>query len=121
LSHEQGALAQVWEPVLEVSLKVVEDILVSSKLEVLATDLDGDDLLVGEGRRKAAAPDWETSFERLEVVTDQKVHADDKILSIHWVPPLEQLDLVVSYSSEATLNGSTIKSRTLGSICILAR
>ena len=56
--------------------------LYPSRLEVFATDLDGDDLLVGRGGGEAPPPDVLLQGECLVVLTDQAVYSDDKMVTI---------------------------------------
>jgi len=83
LPREPAAVAQVREVGPIMGVKVREDVLVRAALEVCATDLAGDHLLVGQGGGEATPSDVLMPGERLLVLADQPGHGDDKMVTIH--------------------------------------
>lgn len=87
LPYEDASFGQVGKEVPIVGGKVGEQIGISVKFEELTADFEGDDLGIGEFRRKSGfsqSSGWGVLRQNVgKFVGDKAVYGDDKIVSVH--------------------------------------
>jgi hypothetical protein len=83
LTHKQRAIRQARKEVSVMGPKVAVDIFVRRVLEVFPAQFDGDDFLIGQGRRESAATNVLIRSDFLILFTYEAIHGDDKLVSIH--------------------------------------
>lgn len=64
-------------------MKIRENVFVAFDLEIFAADFHGDDFLVAQGRRKAAAPYLAVLFDEIILVADCQKNSDNKTVPVH--------------------------------------
>jgi hypothetical protein len=87
--------------------KVGKEVLVGGQLEVFAANFHGQDFFIGQSRGKPTPPQGVPVFNRSIVLTNQTVHGNDKIISIHWVAPSVNSVCGSHYSTKKLPNGSS--------------
>jgi len=104
LTDKERALLQVRKEVGVGGAEVPKEVLVGSQLEILATDLQGEDFFIAQRGGKPAAAQGVEVLEHLIMLTNQTVDSNDKLIAIHWGPPAGNSWCGNPYSTARLLN-----------------